>query len=1135
MGESTLAAPFAAPDAAEGRALSVFFGPRSPCRQIIRAEASEPRRDGRRIQQPGQRFVPASFIYLHAPVSHTRLSQLNAARGWQAAGFRPKLTYPAVATGRMNGSFHMDSITADFSIVGIGASAGGIQAMEALFRCMPDNPDAAFVIVTHLSPERESVLHEVVARYTSMPVLVAEDDAAVLRNHVYVMPSNAILTIANGRLELRRPTPANRERKPIDIFFSSLGEDQRERAVAVILSGGDGDGTLGAKVVKERGGLTIAQTADGSAPRNPDMPDSAILSGVIDLAIPVEQMGEKIAAFAHSFGALAELAENNGHLDEATLQQVQREIYALLREHSGHDFSGYKTKTFMRRVRRRMQVLQLSTVRAYLDVLERDVNEIMNLFRDLLINVTNFFRDADAFAALENDVIPKLFEGRGSNDNVRVWVPGCATGEEVYSIAILMREHMQSLSSVPRVQIFATDIDAPALTVARSARYPEPLLGGLTAERKKRFFTHDGASYTVNSEVRELCIFSPHSLIRDPPFSRMDLVSCRNLLIYFGPEVQNRVIPTFHYALKPGGYLFLGTSESISQHGRLFGTLDKRNRIFQAREHATAVYRTQIMNSDGRVSPQLADRDSGRIRVLPLRQSVEAQVLEKFSPAHVVVDGKGNVVYYSSRTGRFLEPPQGAPSPQIFTMARKGLRLDLRSALSEAITSRKTVVRDTIIIDEDNGQNLQITLTIEPLGDRGASGDLYLVLFESIGSIRNAGDEQARRDDGTADLEQELRDTRERMQSTIEEYETAIEELKSSNEELVSVNEEAQSTNEELEASKEEMQSLNEELNTINAELAGKLEELDRANSDLRNLFESTLIATIFLDRNLVIRNFTPAASAFFNLRSADIGRPLTDLTSRLQYPELKQHIDTVFGSGEVLEHQLARDDQGKYYLVRLIPYRNDGGRTDGVVVTLIDVTSLAEAEAHQQVLISELNHRVKNMLTVVISIANQTLERSPTPKAFVDALLGRLQAMARGYSLLSLSNWHATSASEVVQHEIEVFDATRFAVSGSDTSLGPQACLSLSMILHELATNASKYGALSHPDGHITIAWREEGGQFTLEWTELDGPHVTKSDHEGFGMFLIRGEVEYRLSGKLAVEFAETGLHLMLSFPLKL
>jgi two-component system, chemotaxis family, CheB/CheR fusion protein len=1019
-----------------------------------------------------------------------------------------------------------------FPIVGIGASAGGIPALEEFFRGLPDDCGMGFVIITHLSPDRESVLHEVVARYTDMPVLVAEDGALVNPNSVYVMPHNAILTIEGGVLKLRRPDPVNRERKPVDIFLSALAEDQGEYAVGIILSGGDGDGTLGIKAIKERGGLTLAQAADGSGPRNPDMPQSAISSGMVDIAASAEQMGQKLVEFTRGFDVL------DDEQLEASQEAARTEIYGILRTQSGHDFSGYKTKTFLRRVKRRMQLAQLQTISDYIALLKRQPSEVTDLFRDLLINVTNFFRDADAFEALENIVIPRLFEGKGAGDTVRVWVPGCATGEEVFSIAILAREHMDRLTAAPRVQIFATDIDEPALAVARSARYPEGLLEGLSAERKERFFKVEGASYVLSGKARELCIFSPHSVIRDPPFSRMDMVSCRNLLIYFGPDIQRQVIPTFHYALKPGGYLFLGTSESIGQHGDLFTVVEKKQRIFQAREHPSSIPRLPILFGSNRsgIFPEAAKSGSRAIASYPLRQAVETQVLERFSPAHVVINGDGDVVYYSAGTGKFLEASQGAPSRQLLSLARRGLRLDLRSALREAITMQKTVSRQHVAIEGEDDRIQYINLTVEPLAERGPSEPLYLVLFAEIGPphVRSETDDGAIKNDSMADLERDLRDTRERLQSTIEEYETALEELKSSNEELVSVNEEAQSSNEELEASKEEAQSLNEELNTINAELNAKIEDLDRANNDLKNLFESTQIATVFLDRNLVIRTFTPAASSFFNLRPSDVGRPLTELSSQLHYPELRDHIDAVFNSGNAIVHHLATDTRGKQYLTRLIPYRNDGRKTEGVVVTMVDVTQLAEAEQHQKLLISELNHRVKNMLAVVVSIAGQTLRSAASPEAFNEAFIGRLHAMSRAYALLSREQWTEAALTELLTQELNPFGEDRYTLIGPEVSLKPQQGISVAMAIHELATNAAKYGAFSSPDGRVDIQWSVADQILTLDWSENGGPPVSQPESDGFGFDLLKGEIAYRHRGSFKADFDPSGLKVHMSMTLK-
>ncbi|GAB2187941.1 chemotaxis protein CheB [Roseibium sp. LAB1] len=1008
--------------------------------------------------------------------------------------------------------------------------------MKGFFKGVPERPGAAFVIVTHLSPERESHLHEVIEHYTSLPVIVAEDGMKVASDSVYVMPQNAILTMHNGHLKLRSPDAICRERKPIDIFLGSLADDQGEYAVGAILSGGDGDGTLGAKAIKERGGLMLAQSSDGSRPHNPDMPESAIASGMVDIALPVEQMGKKIAAFAQNLRSMSKFSADNALLDDDAFGQARDTIYPILRSQTGHDFSGYKTKTFVRRIKRRLQVLQLHSINDYIKLLKRDPAETINLFNDLLINVTKFFRDPDAFDVLENQALPKLFDGRGAGDVLRIWVPGCASGEEVYSIAILMREYLDKVGSRPGLQIFGTDIDDEALAIARAGRYSEQLLEDVSPERKERFFKKDTGGYVIDSQVRELCVFSPHSIIRDPPFSRMDLISCRNLLIYMGPELQSRVLSTFHYALKPGGFLFLGTSESISQHTELFSTIDKKNRLFQRRDHASTTLRPPILIGDQRISsPPHTDVVPGGVTYQSLRQTVETQVLERFSPAHVVVNADGNIVYFSAKTGKYLEPSQGAPNRQLLSMARKGLRLELRSALREVATSQSTVIRENVSVDEDGNHGQTVTLSVEPLEDIHAAEPLYLVLF----SPTPRGGEQVdtgkinRPTDGTAQMERELHDMRDRLQSTIEEYETALEELKSSNEELVSVNEEAQSTNEELEASKEELQSLNEELNTINLELSRKVEELDRANSDLKNLFESTRVATVFLDRNLVIRNFTPASSAFFNLREADVGRPLTDLSSNLEYPELKEHIAAVFSSADVVEHKLTRDTDGKHYLVRLIPYLNDQGDTDGVVVTLVDVTTLAEAEEHHQVLIAELNHRVKNMLAVVISIANHTLETSSGTREFVNALNGRLHAMARSYELLSQSNWKNASVADLVYKESKVFDASRFNAIGSEVHLKPQQGLSVGMAIHELATNASKHGALKNLEGKINVSWNVKKGQFNLAWEEQGGPPVSQPKHEGFGLSLVKGEIEYRLGGKVETSFDPDGLKVRMSFGL--
>ena len=834
-----------------------------------------------------------------------------------------------------------------FPIVGVGASAGGVEALEGFFGGVPEDSGCGFVIITHLSPDRRSLLPEIVSRFTRMPVRVAEDRVAVAPNEVHILPADALLDIEKGRLRLRKLSSARRERKPIDVFFSALAKDRGEYAAGVVLSGGDGDGTLGVKAIKERGGLTLAQVADGSGPKHANMPESAIASGMVDIAAPVGEMGQWLVEFTRSLRAFDRMIGDDPQgSDEPSARAARQEICAIIRNQLGHDFSGYKEKTFLRRVQRRMQVSHIDSLEGYVERLRREPREVSALFRDLLINVTTFFRDAEAFGVLEKQVIPRLFAGRGAEDAVRVWVPGCATGEEVFSLAILIQEHLQGLTAKPRVQIFATDIDDLALNVARAARYPEPLLDGVSEERRRRFFTHDDGSYVLTREVRDICIFSPHNVIRDPPFSRLDLVSCRNLLIYFGAHAQNQVIPTFHYALRPGGYLFLGASENVSQFSDLFAPVDKKHRVFRSREDAVSRVRPPLTVSGVPPGASTPARGGGSRGPggMALRPSVETQVLERFSPAHVVVNREGDVVYFSARTGRYLEASPGAPTRQLTNLARKGLRLDLRACLREAIEADRRIERADIIVEAEDDRVQRVDLVVEPLAGSPADARQFLVVFQEIGPTLTreeaAADAPGQADEAVAQLERELRETRERLQSLIEEYETALEDLKSSNEELVSVNEELQSTNEELEASKEELQSLNEELHTVNAELNGKVDQLDRANSDLINLFDSTNVATVFLDRDLVIRTFTPAVSQIFSILPGDRGRPLTDLASRVSLPTLADDVRSVLATGETLERTIEHAPAGVRYLLRLAPYRDSDRKIAGVVVTFVDVTN---------------------------------------------------------------------------------------------------------------------------------------------------------------------------------------------------
>jgi two-component system CheB/CheR fusion protein len=700
-------------------------------------------------------------------------------------------------------------------VIGIGASAGGVEALQSFFRALPADDKLSFIVVMHLGEGRHSALPEILARCTSLPVLPVQNGMAIEPSHVYVLASPAVLTIKRGQLQLRQSGTVAHERHPIDVFLSSLAENYGENAVAIILSGAGHDGTLGTKAIKERGGLTIAQQADHSAPRHPEMPASAVASGAIDLDIPVEAMGAKLVEYADGLGRLDPDGQPRARRND--IARARQTICEILLDHVGHNFSGYKERTMLRRIERRMQVLDLHDIDRYITRLREDRNEVVQLFRDLLIGVTAFFRDKEAFDTLGEKVIPRLFAGKGAADTIRVWVPGCSTGEEVYSVAILMLEHMAGLKIRPSVQCFATDIDEAAISVARAATYPIAMLRDVGPERIDRYFTGDGTVYTLTKEVRDLCIFSSRSVIRDPPFSRIDLISCRNLLIYLDTDLQTQLVPVFHYALRPGGFLFLGSSENLTRHGDLFNPVDKRHRIFQRRDNAANLGGFSLVMPGTR--PVHAQQRSvvRSIDGLPLRQSIERQILERFAPAHVVVNRAGDIVHYSSRTGRYLENASGAPTRQVVAMARRGLRLELRSALNDAIEARHSQARTGLTIDVDDRTQM-VDLTVEPLSDLDGE-PLFLIVFTDVGPPRGADEEPGRPEPreraDVEHLEHELRDTRERLQSTVEEYETALEELKSANEELVSTNEELQSTNEELETSREETQSINEELNTV--------------------------------------------------------------------------------------------------------------------------------------------------------------------------------------------------------------------------------------------------------------------------------------------------------------------------------
>jgi two-component system CheB/CheR fusion protein len=828
-----------------------------------------------------------------------------------------------------------------FLVVAMGASAGGLEAFQKFFSAMPPDAGMAFVLAQHLDPHHATLMPELLGRTTAMPVEQVEDQTAVRPNHVYVIPPNAVLTIEAGVLRVRTPPAEKGVRMPIDALFHSLAEDQGRNAVCILFSGSGSDGTLGLRAVKEHGGMAMAQSPESA--RHDAILRSAINTGLVDHVLPPEDIPYKLVEYA---AYLRSARTTEAGTDGEAAEQLGR-ICTIVRRRTGHDFSQYKVNTLIRRIQRRMQVLQVPSVAGYVSRLRNDPKESDQLFRDLLIGVTHFFRDPPAFAALAREVIPRVLEQAAPDGGIRVWTPGCATGEEAYSVAILLKEEMARRSSQRRVQVFAGDIDDEALDFARAGRYPEGVAEHVSPERLERFFVKNKHSYQVAKEIREMCLFSTHNLIKDPPFSRLDLIVCRNLLIYLEADIQKHVTTLFHYSLRPDGYLFLGPAEGVSGPPDLFAVIDKKHKIYRRNE---TVSRPPLLLTPSEHRPLPGKQWTARVATATqggMVAGLERLLLDHYAPAWIIINANGEAIYFSPRTGRYLQPAVGMASMDVVDMARKGLRLDLRTAIHAAVRKGGEVVREGIDVATD-GEVQRINLIVRPVTEAGSDPGLFQVVFQEAGPPRSLKDAAAAPPDGgesaiVQQLESELRMTKDHLQATVEELETSNEELKSSNEELLSANEELQSANEELQTSKEEMQSINEELETINAELTKKVEELDLANSDLKNLFQSTQIPTLFLDADLRIKRFTAAATDIFRLIETDVGRPISDIASRF-VGDLMADLKEVFRTLVPRERTVKVQDGSGTYLLRILPYRRLDNVIDGLVVTYMDVTDLNKA-----------------------------------------------------------------------------------------------------------------------------------------------------------------------------------------------
>jgi len=838
-----------------------------------------------------------------------------------------------------------DAIT--FPVVGIGASAGGLKALLTFFKHMPSGTGMAFVVVIHLSPKHESSLDVVLQNATRMPVIQVTGSTRIERDHIYVITPNNQLTLQDGVLEVADATRKDGRSASIDLFFRSLAAAHNEHAVAIVLSGTGADGAVGLKNVKEHGGITMAQQPQDA--EYDAMPRNAVGTGVVDFVLPAAEMPKRLLQVWQNMQHIslpAEAPAAPSTPETMRHDEALGDILGMLRVRTGHDFNPYKRATVLRRIERRLQVNQLRDLPTYRAFLHDHPAETRALLKDMLISVTNFFRDREAFDALEKEVIPALFEGKTGSDQVRAWVAGCATGEEAYSIAMLLCEHAQEMSTPPEVQVFATDIDEDAIEFARAAMYPESIAADVPSSRLHRFFVKEGGGYRVQKSLRELVMFASHNLLKDPPFSRLDLAACRNLLIYLNRDIQRRVLEVFHFSLRPRGFLFLGSSESVDEAADAFVPVDKAHRIFLPQPHVrtVAVIPTPDALPGGPPHAPLytvpqTQRRTGAFA--DLHQSL----LEHYAPPSVVVNDHYEILHLSENAGRFLQFTGGEPSLNLMNVVNPELRLELRAGLFQALQSMKSV--STRATTHDDGKPSQVHVTIHPVSDAAGARSYLLVLFD-----RQAPEE---RGDGAAEsaterlplmdqIEAELTSTKEQLRTTIEQYETQNEELKASNEELQAINEELRSATEELETSKEELQSINEELTTVNQELKNKIDETTSINNDLQNFIGSTEIGVMFVDRGMRLMRFTPPARELFNVIASDVGRPLMDITHRLDYPELESDIHAVFETLRVVEREVTGATQ-RHYIARLLPYRTAEHRIDGAVLTFIDITSRKDAE----------------------------------------------------------------------------------------------------------------------------------------------------------------------------------------------
>ena len=1268
-------------------------------------------------------------------------------------------------------------------VVGMGASAGGIEAFSKFFDAMPTNSGAAFVLVLHLDPTRESQMAHVLDAHTAMPVQQVADGMLIAANHVYVIAPDWSLTVADGVLHLTKPAEKRGHRHPVDVLFRSIAADQGERAIAIVLSGTGSNGTDGLKEVRAAGGLILVQ--DPATAKYDGMPNSAIRSGMADHTLAPEAMPEVLMTYLRD----AYIAgPQKGEASANAAQPLIDQVLTVLRTRTGHNFGNYRRSTLQRRIQRRLGLSNIGGLQDYLNLLRASQTEAALLVKDLLINVTSFFRDAEAWRALADLSLGPLIAARDDGATIRAWVPGCSTGEEAYTLAMLITEQAAKAGKKFDVKIFATDARDDNLAIAREGSYPAAAVAGLDATRLRRFFETDDATARVRKDLRSVVVFAQQNLLSDPPFSHLDLITCRNLLIYLEPEAQQGIIALFHYALEQGGTLLLGNTETVGRHDAVFEPLSKKWRVYRKLGSTRLDFISFPLQHTGDRAPN-ADEPavSERRAEAPLATADFARraLVDRFAPSAVLIDRAGGVIYFHGSTGPYLEQPTGEPVRDLFAMTRDGLTNKLRTAVRMAGSEGREVSFVGAVRQAAGNQPVRVTVT--PLPDRGRTSGFLIVSFvphREIVPVPN--DTESSLPDDIV-LQDELRAVRDELQNTIENLETANEELKASNEEATSMNEELQSTNEELETSKEEMQSFNEELHTVNSQLQHKILELEDSTNDLNNLLAGTETATLFIDAALCIKWFAPGTQELFDLRPGDIGRPLDHFARKFDDDKLLADATKVLRNLTVIEAEVA-GPTGRWYMRRMLPYRTLDDRIAGVVITFLDMTDSKKArdaevesriyaqtivetmrhpllilddslnvvsanlafqalfqvsaaettgvsvydlgngqwdfpklrelladvlprnqqfndieiehdfkilghrcmmvngrklareggraslillsieditqrkhaegtasqlaaivessndaitsvdvhgiatswnpgavalfgyepdevmgksldflhwpdssepeidslehfrlgggtrrheaqkrrrdgspvwvslttsplrnasgalsgastiardiserrltEEHREILVSELNHRVKNSLAIVCAVASQTLVGNAALPVARDAFLARLMSMARAHDLLVHGNWAGTDLTSVINATVKPHEAAnRFQVSGPYVGLKPSAALTFSLAIHELCTNAIKYGALSVPEGQVEMTWSIEGAgagaHLVWTWVETGGPRVAKPVHRGFGSSLVERVLATDMEGSVKITFEPAGLKCTLDAPL--